>query len=149
MVNNFIWKRRLISDLLKIKKDPEKIIGLREDVSYREATQVMKAMHTHSVVVDFLDGKSGMATTKDVSDAVAENKDPDETELGAIATKTNLREVREDATIEEGLLEMAQDGFVRHLRIVDRTGKLKAIVSVMDFILDLLKFESLLEHQNQ
>lgn len=149
MNSELVWIRGSVEDLLKrIKREPGEIYELYAGVSIRQAAQLMKQKEISSVIARMNDGRYGIVTQADITFAVADSLDLDETTLEEIMTTKNLRTVTPKALILDAIHEMREGKFVRHLLVLD-DGKLIGVLSVKDFINDIAKFEELWIHQHQ
>lgn len=107
------------------------VVSVKPSMTVREASAIMREHRIGSVLVmDESENLLGILTERDiVYRVVAEGKDP-ETLVEEVMTR-DIITVREDATLAEAARMMLGFG-VRHLPVVDRSGRVIGVISLRD-----------------
>ncbi len=109
-----------------IKKEP---ITVSPDASLREAARIMKE---HGIgflpVVDQSGNLVGVISERDIAYALGEGK---ENSKVSEIMRTNVIKVKEDDTVAMAARLLSEYG-IRHLVVVDASGRLKGVFSIKD-----------------
>lgn len=123
---------------MKCKKIMTKSIKTCDyNCSVKEAAQIMKKFDTGAVpVVDAMNKPLGVITDRDITvNAVAESNHPDSIKVLNLMTK-QIISVHEDDPIEVAAQKMKEHK-VRRILVVDGEDRLKGIISLADFTLNV------------
>lgn len=110
----------------------QKPVTLPRTATMQEACRLMHDRRVGAVLVTDSKGKlTGIITGRDVVRAMAQARDPRETQLKDVMTKQPATMPPGQTAIEA--LRLMHDGGFRHLPVVDEEGHLHGIVSRGDF----------------
>jgi CBS domain-containing protein len=107
------------------------VVVAKSDVTIREATKVMNKFRIGSLVVLKEEEIAGIATERNVLEAVANGKDLDATPIEEIMTK-NVVVIDPDETVEAAVDLMVQHK-IKKLPVVEDK-KLKGIITASDIV---------------
>lgn len=109
----------------------ERIVSLPPTASVRDASQLMAKEHVGAILVMADERLEGIFTERDaLSRVLAQQRDPETTQLASVMTRNPLTVRRDAAAIEA--LRLMRDGGFRHLPVVEK-GRLVGVVSLRDF----------------
>ncbi len=121
-------QRKIVPDVVH----EQQLLQMPSTASVRAAACEMRERRVGAVLITAGDSLEGIFTERDmVSRVVAAGRDPDQTPLGEVMTRTPDT-IRADASALDAL-RMMQDGGYRHLPVMDAHGRLIGIVSRRDF----------------
>lgn len=107
------------------------VVVAKSDVTIREATKVMNKFRIGSIVVLKEEKIAGIATERNVLEAVANGKDMDATPIEEIMSK-NVVTIDPDETVEAAVDLMVQHK-IKKLPVVEDK-KLKGIITASDIV---------------
>ena len=111
------------------------VVFLPADTTAEEAARAMRDQQIGGVVVTEGPTLAGMLTDRDiVVRAVADRLDPDETTIGAIATR-ELIMIQQSASTDDAVKVMRERS-VRRLLVCDADRQLVGIISLSDLAMD-------------
>ena len=108
----------------------KKVLTIEPDKTLREAAKIMNENDVGSLVVVKGGEVVGIITERDVVRAVAEGLNPDETKVSEVMSDEVYTALPETSVLKA--MEMMRAHRIRHLPIVDESGKLVGIVSLRD-----------------
>lgn len=115
----------------------EKVVSCRPDATLREAAQKMTSHGVGSILI-LGEGMrlEGIFTERDLARALASGADPDRDPISKYASR-NVVTVAPYESIEKAGQKMLEHG-VRHVPVVDSTGRVLGVLSIRDALRALL-----------